>query len=343
MLDWFSPHWFFPAQLNSYDWAAPLFLYLIIFIPILWLLRWLLQFGRRQRLEVALSESNLKSDPVSYLRHVPKVFFSLFLALLLVALARPQTTNERVEQWSEGIDICLVLDISGSMQIQDFKPNRLEAAKDVATDFIKGRFQDRIGLVVFSGDAYSLAPLTTDYDLLFNYIESINFNMIQSGGTAIGSALGVATNRMREQESESRVIILLSDGENTAGSIDPITAAELAEAYGIKIYTIGIGQDGRVPQGTDIFGRTYYAESNLDESALRQIAKIGHGRYFRATDNQTLERIFEQIDEYERSEIKESRFKDTKDFYEPYLFWAVLFFLLWLVFKNSFLMNLLDD
>lgn len=343
MTDWFSPHWFFPAQLNSYDWESPFFLYLIVAIPLLWLLRWALQMRKRQRLEVALTESKLKNDPLSYFRHLPKLFFSLFLALLLVAMARPQTTNERVEQWSEGIDICLVLDISGSMQIQDLKPNRLEAAKKVATDFIEGRFQDRIGLVVFSGDAYSLSPLTTDYDLLFSYIKGINFNMIQSGGTAIGSALGVATNRMREQEAKSKVIILLSDGENTAGSIDPITAAELAEAYGIKIYTIGIGQDGRVPQGTDIFGRTYYAESNLDETALRQISEIGHGKYFRATDNKTLEAIFAQIDEYEKSEIKESRFKDTKDFYEPYLFWGVLCLLVWMLFKNSFLMNLLED
>ncbi|MGF1533046.1 MAG: VWA domain-containing protein [Bernardetiaceae bacterium] len=343
MSDWLSLHWFSVAQLKSYTWESPLFLYAIAFVPLLWLLRWAFRWGRNQQLEVALSARYLRNDPITYLRHLPKLFFSLFLALVLVALARPQINNERVEQWSEGIDICLALDISGSMQIQDFLPNRLEAAKRVAKEFVEGRFQDRIGVVIFAGDAYSLAPLTTDYELLISYIESINFNMIQSGGTAIGSALAVSTNRLREQVSSSKVLILLSDGENTAGSIDPITAAEIAEAYDIKIYTIGVGRDGRVPQGTDIFGQTYYAESNLDETGLRKIAQIGHGEYFRATNEAALASIFDRIDRYEKTEIKENRFQETKDFYEPYLFWALLFFLMWLAFKSSFLMNLLED
>src|SRR3982750_3378990 len=162
----------------------------------------------------------------------------LSVMLIFTALARPQKTNEKVEQWTEGIDIMIALDISQSMLMEDFTPNRLEAAKKVALNFINGRKQDRIGLVVFSGDAFSLTPLTTDYDLLKTYLNELNFDMIEKMGTAIGSAMAVVTNRMRESDSKSKVCILLSDGENTAGNIDPIKASQLAAAYGIKIYTI---------------------------------------------------------------------------------------------------------
>jgi Ca-activated chloride channel family protein len=258
-------------------------------------------------------------------------------------LARPQKTNEKVEQWTEGIDIMIALDISQSMQIEDFKPNRLQAAKDVARDFINGRKQDRIGLVVFSGDAFSLAPLTTDYDLLKNYLEDINFEMIESRGTAIGSALAVLTNRMRESDTKSKVGILISDGDNTAGNIDPITSAELAAAYGIKLYTIVVGKEGMVPYGKDFFGRPQMVENTVDETTMRKIAEIGTGEFFRVTDNEALVNVFKRIDQYEKAEIKENRFKDTSDFYFIYLRWAILFFLLWLLLKSSFLSNVLQD
>jgi Ca-activated chloride channel family protein len=265
------------------------------------------------------------------------------IALILIALARPQKTNEKVEQWTEGIDIMMVIDISESMQIEDFKPNRLEAAKSVAESFIRGRFQDRIGIVIFSGDAYSLSPLTTDYDLLASYIEDIEFNMIESRGTAIGSALAVATNRMRESNAKSKVMILLSDGDNTAGNIDPITAAELADAYDIKIYSIAVGKEGRVPFGKDFFGQPNYIENTLDETTLRKIAEIGHGEFYRVSDNRALEQVFSLIDEYEKAEIKETRYKDTTDFYYVYLKWAVALFLLWMLLKSTFVSNILQD
>jgi Ca-activated chloride channel family protein len=260
-----------------------------------------------------------------------------------VALARPQKTNEKVEQWTEGIDIMLAIDISQSMQIEDFTPNRLEAAKQVARDFIKGRLQDRIGIVVFSGDAFSLAPLTTDYALLNSYLNDISFDMIENRGTAIGSAIAVVTNRMRESDSKSKVCILLSDGDNTAGNIDPITAAELAAAYNIKIYTIVVGKEGLVPFGKDYFGRPNMVENTVDETTMRKIADIGSGEFFRVTDNQTLKSVFEKIDLYEKAEIKETRFKDTSDYYFIYLQWAILLFLLWLLLKSTFLINVLQD
>ncbi|BDD03480.1 vWA domain-containing protein [Aureibacter tunicatorum] len=340
---WYSPSWLFPPALSQFDWVNSFWLYLIPTIPAIFALRWLinLKFGRK--LHVAFSKSEIRSSPITYLRFIPPMLFALALTMVMIALARPQKSSETIEQWSEGIDIMLAIDISQSMEIEDFKPNRLEAAKDVAEEFISGRFRDRIGIVIFSGDAYSLTPLTTDYDLLRENIDEIDFDMIQKSGTAIGSAIGVSTNRMRESDAKSKVIILLSDGDNTAGNIDPITAAKLAEAYGIKIYTIGIGKNGRVPWGKDFFGRPRYVESYLNEKTLKEIAEIGHGQFFRATNNKALEEIFDRIDNYEKVKIKENKYKNTEDFYSIYLKWAIVFFLAWLATKLTFINNILED
>lgn len=327
----------------SFTWERPLFLYLLAVVPVLFLIRWIWRYRFNQKLPVALTQKDLKSSPATIVRFIPDILLLLVLSLLLVALARPQKTNEKVEQWTEGIDIMIALDISQSMQIEDFRPNRLEAAKLVATDFINGRLQDRIGIVVFSGDAFSLAPLSTDYDLLKNYINEINFEMIENRGTAIGSALAVVTNRMRESDSKSKVCILLSDGDNTAGNIDPITSAELAAAYGIKVYTIVVGKEGLVPFGKDFFGRPNMVENTVDETTMRKIASIGGGEFFRATDNQALTQVFERINQYEKAEIKETRFKDTADYYYNYMAWAIVMLLLWLILKSTFLSNVLQD
>jgi Ca-activated chloride channel family protein len=340
---WYSFYWFNPGTLNSFSWEKPVFLYLLAAVPVLFLLRWFWRFFFNQKLPMAMVRSAIKSSPAAFLRFVPEVILMIVMALLLVALARPQKTNEKVEQWTEGIDIMIALDISQSMQIEDFQPNRLEAAKQVARDFIKGRVQDRIGLVVFSGDAFSLAPLSTDYDLLFSYLNEINFDMIENRGTAIGSALAVSTNRMRESTSKSKVCILISDGENTAGNIDPITAAELAAGYDIKVYTIVVGKEGLVPFGKDLFGRPNMVPNTLDETTMRKIAEIGGGEFFRVSDNQALEQVFSKIDRYEKAEIKETRFKDTSDYYHVYLMWALVLYLLWLLTKSTFLANALQD
>lgn len=340
---WYSLNWFFPGTLNSFTWENKTFLYLLLAVPLLFVARWAIRYFFNQKLPVALLKSDLKSSPITWLRLLPELLISLVLCLLLTALARPQRTNEKVEQWTEGIDIMLAVDISQSMQIEDFEPNRLTAAKEVARDFIKGRLQDRIGIVVFSGDAFSLAPLTTDYRLLNSYLDDISFEMIESRGTAIGSALAVVTNRMRESKSKSKVCILLSDGDNTAGNIDPITSAELAAAYDIKIYTIIVGREGMVPFGKDYFGRPNMVENTIDESTMRRIAEIGAGEFFRVTDNEALKNVFGRIDQYEKAEIQETRFKDTSDYYFVYLKWAILFFLLWLLLKSTFLSNALQD
>lgn len=342
-VSYWSMDWFSLSTLRAFTWSNVYFLYALALVPILLLVRWAWRYFFNQKLPVAFSKSDLKTSPLTFLRLIPEILLALIVSLILIALARPQKTNEKVEQWTEGIDIMLAIDISQSMQIEDFTPNRLEAAKNVARDFIKGRMQDRIGIVVFSGDAFSLAPLTTDYALLNSYLNELNFDMIESRGTAIGSAMAVVTNRMRESNSKSKVCILLSDGDNTAGNIDPITAAELAAAYNIKIYTIVVGKEGLVPFGKDFFGRPNMVENTVDESTMRKIANLGAGEFFRVTDNRALQQVFKKIDQYEKAEIKETRFKDTSDFYFIYLRWAIILFLFWLLLKSTFLSNILQD
>ncbi len=341
--DWLSLEWFSYSTLRSFDWVYPLVLYALPVVLLLFILRWLFSLNQRNKLDMALFAGKADWQWTSLLRHLPTLVFMLFIMLVLVGLARPQRVNEQIEQTAAGIDIVLVMDVSGSMELTDIKPNRLAAAKEVATDFIKGRVQDRIGLVVFAGDAYSLAPLTTDYNLLRESINSIGFKMIPNDGTAIGSALAVAINRMRDSEAKSKVIILVSDGENTAGSLDPELAAQLAYAYGIKLYTIGIGQDGQVAYDVDDTGKTLYVETQLDESSLRKIAEIGEGSFFRAESKSVLQDIFQNINRLEKTEITERRFRDTKDYYQVYLKWAVLLLLFWMLLKNTFITNVLED
>lgn len=341
--EFFSWTWFTPETFRSYDWENLWALHLLWLIPLLLLLRKFVKFLKNPVLELSLPQLVSRSNPWTYLRLVPGLFFILALLMVIIALARPQRSNEKVEQYTEGIDIMLVMDISESMDLQDFQPNRLEAAKETAIQFINGRFGDRIGMVIFAGEAFSLSPLTTDYELLTELIGEITFDMMDIKGTAIGSALAAATNRMRESEAASKVIVLLSDGDNNAGNVDPIFAAELAAAMDIKIYTIAVGRDGLVPYGTDFFGRPQMIESYLNETTLRQIAEIGKAEFFRASDDQALENIFTQIDQLEKAEIIETRYKETLDYYRVYLFWGIICMFVWLALKSTFFNNFLID
>jgi Ca-activated chloride channel homolog len=343
MLDWLSLEWFSLSTLRSFDWVYPLVLYTLPVIPLLFLVKGLLRFRSRNKLDMAMFSGTVKWQWSSLLRFVPDIVYILFIMLVLVALARPQRINEQIEQTAEGIDIVLVLDVSGSMELQDIKPSRLEAAKEVAINFIDGRVADRIGLVVFAGDAYSLAPLTTDYQLLRESIRSIENGMIPNDGTAIGSALAVAINRMRDSPAKTKVAILISDGENTAGSLDPMMTARLAFAHQIKVYTIGIGKDGLVPYDVDADGKTLLIETQLDEKSLREIAQTGDGRFFRADTRDGLQDIFQRIDLYEKTEITEKRFRDARDYYQVYLKWALLLLVAWMFLKNTFMTNVLED
>ena len=339
--NWFSIKWFNVYELFKYEWENEYILLLLLSIPLFFLIK--LLFNKNNFIEVSIPSSNLIKYKFSLLRLIPNSIFILSIIYIIISLARPQKSNEKVEKWSEGIDIMLVIDISESMQIEDFKPNRLESAKDVAKEFINGRFQDRIGLVVFSGESYSRCPLTTDYILLNEYVDEISFDLISSRGTAIGSAIAIATNRMRESKSKSKVLILLSDGDNTAGNIDPVTSAQIAKAYGIKIYSIAIGKNGKVPFGKDYFGRTRYVENSLDEKNLREIATITNGKFYRASNNSSLENIFKVIDEFEKTEIKENRYKNTIDYYQYYLLWSIILFLFYILLKSTFINNIIKD
>ena len=343
LAEFFSWSWFLPETFKTYEWENPWILNLVWIIPLFMLIRKFVKFLKNPVLELSLPKKISRNNPWTYLRLIPTGFFFITLILIVIALGRPQRSNERVEQFTEGIDIILVMDISESMDLQDFTPNRLEASKKTAIDFINGRFGDRIGMVVFAGEAYSLAPLTNDYELLSDLISEISFDMMEAKGTAIGSAIASATNRMKDAESASKVLILLSDGESNAGNVDPLFAAQLASALDIKIYTIAVGKDGMVPYGTDFFGRPQMVESYLDETTLREIAKIGNGQFFRASDGGTLQTIFDEINMLEKTEILENRYKETADYYRVYLFWAMLFFFLWMMAKSSFLNNFLLD
>ena len=330
------------ATLAGYQWQQPRLLLLIAAVPLLFVLRWALA-RHRPRVGVALAPGPVRRDWMAALRFVPDVVLGLSLSFCVVALARPQRTDERVEQVGRGIDMVLALDVSGSMELQDLRPNRLAAAKRIATDFLNTRAGDRLALVAFAGDAYSLAPLTTDYDLLRENLNSLHVGLIKADGTAIGTALGVATNRLRESTARSRAVILLSDGESNAGSLDPLLAAQLAHAFGIRIYTIGVGKDGLVPYGQDTLGHVRYVQTRMDETTMRQLATAADGRFFRATDTAGLREVFAQINRLEKSEIKQLRFRNTKDFYRPYLWLGIGLWLLWLLLKSSFMSNPLED
>jgi Ca-activated chloride channel family protein len=248
------------------------------------------------------------------------------IGLLIVALARPQERLTTVERNAEGIDIVLVLDMSTSMRAEDLKPNRFEAARNVAKDFIDRRNSDRIGLVTFAMKSFTVVPPTLDYRLLKDLIDDLEMGIIEDG-TAIGMGIATAVNRLKESKAKSKVIILLTDGQNNAGEIDPVTAADLAKTYGIKIYTIGAGTRGTAPYPIQdpIFGRRYQnIQVNIDEEMLTKVAKLTNGAYFRATDTEQLKEIYEQIDQLEKSEVEELIYTDYKDLYAKYLGFSIV-------------------
>ncbi len=241
-----------------------------------------------------------------YLRHLLFIIRTIVISLLIIILARPQSTNNWENVTTEGIDIILALDISGSMLAEDFKPNRLEASKDVAIKFINGRENDKIGLVVYAGESFTQCPLTTDHAILVNLFKDIKNGMIEDG-TAIGRGLATAVTRLKESKAKSRVIILLTDGVNTAGDISPMTAAEIASTFGVRVYTVGVGSMGTAPYPTtDFFGRKVYQqmEVEIDEATLKDIARMTDGKYFRATSNNKLTEIYKEIDKLEKSKIE---------------------------------------
>lgn len=267
-----------------------------------------------------------KSKKLKFI-HLPFILRILSIVLITIALARPQASNSWRTESTEGIDIMVALDISGTMMAEDLKPNRLEAAKTTATEFILSRPNDNIGLVVFSGESFTQCPLTTDHAVLVNLFNAVKYGLIEDG-TAIGLGLANSINRLKESKAKSKVIILLTDGSNNRGDIAPITAAEIAKSFGIRVYAIGVGSYGvvNIPVQTPMGIQYQQMDSEFDEKSLKDIASMTGGKYFRATDNRKLRNIYQEIDQMEKTKINVREFNKKNE--EFYLFaFAALFFL----------------
>lgn len=324
--------------------ANPLYLYLLLLlIPVIAWYIWK-QKGAQASLQVSATQAfdKLPVTYKSYLRHFRFFLRLLVLICVIVALARPQSSSSWQNSTTEGIDIILALDVSTSMWAQDFKPDRLEAAKDVAAAFINGRRNDNIGLVEFAAEGFTLCPMTTDHAILLNQLKNVQCGVLEDG-TAIGVGLATAINRIKDGQAKSKTIILLTDGSNNRGQVSPATAAEIAATYGIRVYTIGVGTRGmapypaRTPYGTIV---TQQVEVDIDENTLKQIAATTGGEYFRATDENALEKVFEEIDKLEKTKMSVKEYSKKE---EEYLVWALAAFILLcfeILLRNTVLKNI---
>ena len=314
--------------MTGISFANPVYLWLLALVP------GMIAFYifRQQKTFASLQMPGLKpfenagSTFRNYLRHIMFGLRTGAVALLIIVLARPQKTDKFQNVTTEGIDIILALDISGSMLARDFKPDRLEASKNVATEFISGRPYDRLGLVVFSGESFTQCPLTTDHAVMINLMRELQSGMIEDG-TAIGNGLATAVNRIKDSEAKSKVIILLTDGVNNRGDVAPATAADIAKTYGIRVYTIGVGSQGMAPYPVQTpYGIQYQnMPVEIDEAILKEIASKTGGRYFRATDNDKLIQVYAEIDKMEKSKIDVRQFTRKE---EKYLIPSIIAFVL---------------
>ncbi len=327
----------------NYTFLHPHFFYLLLLlVPMIGWYVW-----KQKELHASLQISSLKGfsqikkSRKSYLRHIPFGLRCLTIIFLTIVLARPQSTNNSRDVTTEGIDIMISLDISGSMQAMDFEPNRLEAAKNVATDFISGRTNDKIGLVVFAAESFTQCPLTVDKAVLINLIQDVHTGMLKDG-TAIGHGLATAVKRIKESNAKSKVIILLTDGVNNRGEIHPLTAAEMAKSFGIRVYTIGVGSHGTAPFPVNTaFGQQVREmEVNIDEEMMQEVAQITNGQYFRATDENKLRSIYEEIDQMEKSKIEVKEYTQKSEEFIPFGILALVFLLGEILLRNTILRNL---
>lgn len=307
---------------SNVTFAYPWVLYFLIIIP--FMIAWYIFKGRRIQSSITYSSFTIiEKVPKTLrerLRHLPAALRMMALASLIIALARPQDFSSGENITAEGIDIALVLDISGSMLAEDFKPNRLEAAKKLTDQFIQSRISDRIGLVIFAREAFTQCPLTIDYAVLRNLLAEIKSGMV-SDGTAIGNAIANGVNRLKDSDAESKIMILLTDGVNNAGEVDPISASEIAKTFGIRIYSIGVGTRGEAPFPVQTpFGIRYQMMPvEIDEPLMQKISETTGGQYFRATNNKALEEIYETIDKLEKTKIEITSYRTARELYYGWL------------------------
>ena len=323
--------------MSNYTFANPEYLYLLFLIPIFWFV-YIFNLRDKNTFLILSSIKRLNTKTwKSWGRHI--VFFTktLAISLLIIAFARPQSTSSWQNAITEGIDIILAMDISGSMLAQDLTPNRLEASKKVAMDFISDRPNDRIGLVIFSGESFTQCPLTTDHKVLKGLFNDVKSGMIDDG-TAIGMGLATSINRLKDSKTKSKVIILLTDGVNNQGSIAPMTAAEIAQEFKMRVYTIGVGTKGYAPYPFNTpFGNIVYqdVEVKIDEKTLQNIANATNGKYFRATSNKALQEIYKEIDKLERSKIEIKEFHKKKEEFLPFAALGMIFLILSFILNNT--------
>lgn len=299
---------------------------LYLFLLLIPLIAWYIYKLRNMNASLNISSLGMfsKIQPTwrVYLRHVTFLLRLLTLGALIIVLARPQSVNSSETSKTEGIDIVMALDVSSSMLAEDFKPNRLVASKQVAAEFVNDRPNDKIGLVIFAGEAFTQCPLTVDHTILLNLINDVNIGLIEDG-TAIGLGLATAVNRLKDSDSKSRVIILLTDGSNNAGTVTPLNAADFAKEHGIKVYTVGVGSRGKSTITDPYTGTKMEIEADIDEKVLTQIAAITDGEYFRATDNTSLKRIYDQIDQMEKRHVSVNKVTRRKELYFPFALFAL--------------------
>ena len=318
--------------------------FFLLFIPIA-LLIWYFFKSKKNSSEIVFSDlhSLEKTKTIkNKLIHLTYLFKICALILLIIALARPQSSTNWEESITEGIDIILSMDISGSMLAEDLKPNRLEASKEVAMDFISKRANDRVGLVIFSGESFTQCPLTTDHNVLINLFKDVKSGMVEDG-TAIGMGLATAVNRLKESDAISKVIILLTDGVNNKGVVAPFTAAEIAKKFGIRVYTIGVGTEGYAPYPFQTpFGIQYQdVEVKIDEETLQNIATVTDGKYFRATNNSKLKEIYKDIDKLEKSKIEVTEFHKRSEEFNKFAIPALLLLVLGFILEKTYLKQLI--
>ncbi len=330
---------------NDITFANKELFWLMLVLPLM--LGWYIWQNRSWDPELKISSlsgfDGIRSSIRQYARHSLVVLRLLGIALLITVLARPQSRSSWSNVSTQGIDIVLSMDISSSMLAKDFKPNRIEASKELAIEFIDSRPNDRIGLVIFSGESFTQCPITTDHDIIKNLFSGIRTGMI-TDGTAIGLGLANAVNRIKESKAKSKVIILLTDGVNNQGAIAPLTAAEIAKAFGVRVYTIGVGTKGRAlspvamfPNGQYQFG---YVDVQIDEPMMQQVADMTGGKYFRATDNKKLKEIYREIDRMEKTIIEEKSFTNKEERFLPFALLAGLLLLCEFILRNTLFLSI---
>jgi Ca-activated chloride channel family protein len=321
--------------------------YLFLLLLVIPIVVWYIMKGRKRKASLMIPSTGMFSGIgkswKSYLIHLPFILEMIAFVLLVIILARPQTTDRWHDTEIEGIEIMMCVDVSTSMLAEDLKPNRIEAAKSVVSEFISGRPNDNIGLSIFAGEAFTQCPMTVDHAVLLNVLHNVSSDIAANGiiedGTAIGMGLANAISRLKDSQAKSKVIILLTDGSNNRGEISPLTAAEMAKSFGIRVYTIGVGTNGTAPYPVySSFGVQYInVPVEIDEDVLRKIAQTANGQYYRATSNTKLKDVYEEIDKLERTKLQVKEFSKNQEVYQPFAMALLLVILLIILLKQTVL------